>query len=111
MSYPDRDDYITLLFQLLEEFEGLDTLERTERRGAPQVYPDGSLIVFFAIMVLKAVHRFKAQHRWLLTHPDWLPRLKFEKVPSRGDSLSALQTDGTETRSICSIPWGYRHVG
>ena len=83
MSYPDRDDYITLLFQLLEEFEGLNTLERTECRGAPQVYPDRSLIIFFAIMVLKSVNRFKAQHRWLLTHPDWLPRLKFETVPSR----------------------------
>ena len=83
MSYPDREDYITLLFQLLEEFEASDTNTPTERRGAPRVYPDRSLIVFFAIMVLKAVNRFKAQHRWLLAHPDWLPSLKLETVPSR----------------------------
>ena len=83
MCYPDRDYYITLLFQLLEEFEALDTFKPTEHRGAPQVYPDRSLIVFFAIMVLKAVHRFKAQHRWLWVHLDWLPSLKLETVPSR----------------------------
>lgn len=83
MGYPDRDYYITLLFQLLEEFEALDTFKRTAHRGARQVYPDRSLIVFFAIMVLKAINRFKAQHRWLLVHSDWLPSLKLETVPSR----------------------------
>ena len=83
MCYPDREYYITLLFQLFEEFEASDTFKRTERRGHPQVYPDSSLIVFFAIMTLKAVNRFKAQHRWLVAHPDWLPRLRLETVPSR----------------------------
>ena len=83
MSYPDSGYYITLLFQLLEEFEGLDTDTPTKRRGHPQVYPDHSLIVFFAIMILKHIHRFKAQHRWLLVNPDWLPRLHLETVPSR----------------------------
>ena len=34
-------------------------------------------------MVLKTVNRFKAQHRWLLAHLDWLPSLKLETVPSR----------------------------
>ena len=63
MRYPDREYYITLLFQLLEEFEASDTCKSTECRGRPQVYPDRSLIVFFAIMILKHIHRFKAQHR------------------------------------------------
>lgn len=83
MSYPDRDYYITLLFQLLEEFEALEPFKPTERRGAPQVYSDRSLIVFFAIMILKGVNRFKAQHRWLWVHLDWLPSLQLETVPSR----------------------------
>ena len=39
MCYPDREDYITLLFQFLEEFEASDTCNPTERRGHPQVYP------------------------------------------------------------------------
>ena len=55
MRYPDRAYYITLLFQLLEEFEASDTSTPTTRRGAPQVYPDRSLIVFFAIMILKHI--------------------------------------------------------
>ena len=83
MCYPDRDYYITLLFQFLEGFEASDTFKRTERRGHPQVYPDRSLIVFFAMMTLKAVNQFKAQHRWLVINPDWLPRLNLETVPSR----------------------------
>ena len=83
MCYPDREYYITLLFQLFEEFEASDTFERTERRGHPQVYPDSSLIVFFGLMTLKHIHRFKAQHRWLLTHPDWLATLHFDTCPSR----------------------------
>ena len=35
------------------------------------------------MMTLKAVNRFKAQHRWLVANPDWLPRLNLETVPSR----------------------------
>ena len=83
MCYPDRDYYITLFFQLLEEFEAAPPLNRTERRGAPQIHPACSLIVFFAIMILKQIHRFKAQHRWLLTHPDWVSPLHFDTCPSR----------------------------
>ena len=80
MRYPDRGYYITLLFQLLEEFEASESFKPTERREAPPSYPDRSLIVFFAIMVLKAINRFKAKHKWLLAHPDWLPSLTFNAV-------------------------------
>ena len=83
MCYPDRAYYITLFFQLLEEFEAATPLTRTERRGAPKIHPDRCLIVFFALMLLKHIHRFKAQHRWLLAHPDWLSKLYFDSCPSR----------------------------
>ena len=83
MCYPDSEYYITLFFQLLEEFEAAIPLNRTERRGAPKMYPDRSLIVFFAIMILKQIHRFKAQHRWLFTHADWLATLNLDTCPSR----------------------------
>ncbi len=33
MCYPDRDYYITLFFQLLEEFEAAPPLNRTESRS------------------------------------------------------------------------------
>ena len=39
MCYPDRNYYITLLFQLLEEFEALDTFKQTERRGPLKYTP------------------------------------------------------------------------
>ena len=83
MSSPDRDYYITLFFQLLEEFEATLPFNRTQRRGSPKLHPDRSLIVFFGIMILQQIHRFKAQHRWLLPHPDWLSKFNFDKCPSR----------------------------
>ena len=83
MCYPDSEYYITLFFQLLKEFEAATPLTRTERRGAPKVHADRCLIVFFALMLLKQIHRFKAQNRWLLTHPDWLSKLHFGTCPSR----------------------------
>lgn len=83
MSYPDSDYYITLFFQLLEEFEVACPSNETERRGAPKVHSDRCLIVFFAVMLVKQIHRFKAQHRWLLTHPDWVSQLHFDTCPSR----------------------------
>ena len=81
MWYPESDYYITLFFLLLEEFEAATPLNRTERRGAPKIHPDCSLIVFFAIMILKEIHRFKAQHRRRLTHGVWVSPLHFEPAP------------------------------
>ena len=84
MYYPDRALYYSpLLFQPLKEFEASNLLKRTKRRGPLEVHPDNSLIVFRAIMLLKAVNRFKAQHRWLIATPDWLPMLKLQTVPAR----------------------------
>ena len=83
MCYPDRNSYITFLFQLLEEFEASVHSNRTARRGCPKVHSDSSLIVFFAVMELKEVSRFKAQHTWLRANPHWLQTLKLDTVPSR----------------------------
>ena len=70
--------YITLLFQLFEEFEASDTIRaQPSVEVHPQVYPDSSLIVFFGHDDSESTfNRFKAQHRWLLTHPDWLATLQ-----------------------------------
>ena len=51
------------------------------------MHPDSSLIVFFTVMELKEVNRFKAQHTWLRANPHWLQTLKLKTVPSR-DTLS-----------------------
>jgi hypothetical protein len=83
MCYPDTDNYITFLFQRLEEFETSLNSTQTQSPGRPKVHLDRSLIVFFAIMTLKAINRFKTQHKWLLANPHWLSMLKLKTSPSR----------------------------
>ena len=83
MSYPDQDYYITFLFQRLEEFEALPNANQPHRPGRPKVYPDRSLIVFFAIMGIKGVNSFKAHRRLLFANPFWVARLKLHPMPSR----------------------------
>ena len=83
MCYPDRNYYITFFFQLYKDFQKSTHAQQTECKGCPKVYPESSLILFFAIMMLKRIHRFKAQHDFLLEHQEWVKRLKFESVPSR----------------------------
>ena len=58
-------------------------MRKANRRGRPKVHADSSLIVFFAIMMLKGIHALKAQRRWLLANPIWLCPLRLNSVPSR----------------------------
>lgn len=83
MCYPDRRYYITFFFQLYKDFQKSMNAKQTKSKGRPKVHPESSLIIFFAIMMLKRIYRFKAQHDFLLAHQKWLKRLKFESVPSR----------------------------
>ena len=48
------------------------------------MHSDPSLIVFFAIMTLREINRFKTEHKWLLANSHWVATLKFKAVPSRG---------------------------
>ena len=34
-------------------------------------------------MLLKGIHQFKAQHAFLLQHPDWVKKLEFKSIPDR----------------------------
>ena len=83
MSYPDIEYYITFLFEQLDHFKASNHAPRPESHGRPKSYRDDCLIVLFAILTLKGIHRFKAQHRWLNLHPQWACRLKLACVPSR----------------------------
>lgn len=83
MSYPDSAYYITFMFEQLDHFNASSHAPPPERYGRPKSYTDASLIVLFAILTLKGLHRFKAQYRWLKLHPQWLCRLKLACVPSR----------------------------
>ncbi len=83
MGYPDSTYYITFLFEQLDHFNASSHAPPPESHGRPKSYTDDCLIVLFAILTLKGPHRFKAQHRWLKLHPQWLCRLKLACVPSR----------------------------
>ena len=80
MKSPDMNQYITLLFSLLTEF--LTTQNPTPRRGRPRRYTDASLLVFHAAMALKGITALRAQHRWLVQHPQ------MRTVPLAGVSLA-----------------------
>lgn len=96
MCYPDRRYYITFFFQLYRDFQKSLNPDQTKSKGRPRVHPESSLIIFFAIMMLKRIYRFKAQHTFLVEHREWVKRLKFESVPSR-TTLSRRYKHLTET--------------
>ena len=81
MSYPDHEYYITFLFERLEDFKASVDAPQPQTYGRPKSYADENLIVLLAILTLKGIYSFKAQHRWLKTHPQWLCHFKLEKVP------------------------------
>ena len=74
---------ITFLFERLEDFKASVDAPQPQTYGRPKSYADENLIVLLAILTLKGIYSFKAQHRWLKTHPQWLCHFKLEKVPSR----------------------------
>ena len=65
MSYPDHEYYITFLFERLEDFKASVDAPQPQTYGRPKSYADENLIVLLAILTLKGIYSFKAQHRWL----------------------------------------------
>ena len=81
MSYPDMKDYITFFSNRYKDFEKSISSNESKPKGRPKVHPHSSLIVFFANMMLKGIHPFRAQHAFLIEHPDWVKKLKFISIP------------------------------
>ena len=81
MYYPDRKEYITFLFSLLDEFA--ERKQSVISRGRPKVYSDASLLVFYAAMTLRQINKIRGQHRWLYTHPIMLKTLQLRFCPSQ----------------------------
>ena len=80
MQYPDIREYITFLFSMLDAFSMLK--ENVSKTGRPKTYPDASLIVFYAVMMLKGITALRAQHDYLFHHPLWLQRCQLPACPS-----------------------------
>ena len=111
MYYPDRKEYITFLFSLLDEFaENRRTLIS---RGRPKTYSDAALIVFYAMMTLKQINTVRGQHRWLYTHPLMLETLRLGFCPSRSTlarrykALFSLLSEFCEFIADSAVSHGY----
>ncbi len=111
MYYPDRKEYITFLFSLLDEFA--NTQQTVISRGRPKLYSDAALVVFYAAMTLKEINLIRAQHRWLYTHPIMLEKLRLESCPShatlarRYKALLPLLTEFCEFIADSAVANGY----
>ena len=81
MKLPSQNDYVDTYFTLFELFQQ----DRNQRagRGRPFTYQDQILIMFFTMMLLKRITAFKAQHRWLINHPQEMFRLGMTAIPHR----------------------------
>ena len=68
MEEPTFTNYVTLIFNLFERFvqEGGAEMDWHSDRYD---YTLKTLIVFFSMMQYRRIFRFKAQWRWLKTHP------------------------------------------
>jgi hypothetical protein len=81
MELPSQNDYVETYFTLFELFQ--QDQDRPVGRGRPYTYQDQGLIVFFTMMLIRRITAFKAQRRWLISHPIAALRLGFKNVPHR----------------------------
>jgi hypothetical protein len=81
MEAPTRADYVRYYSTLYERFE--QAQPAVSHRGRPVTYAQRLLIVFFTCMLIRRITEFKAQHRWLSTHPDAAQQLGFAAIPHR----------------------------
>lgn len=78
---PNQVDYIKLYFRLFEEFS--QTGAKPRRLGRPFDKGEKELITFFSMMIIRQVTDFKAQRRWLETHPYEQKILGLKQIPHR----------------------------
>lgn len=81
MPKPTFADYLGLLRQLFQAYQSACPAPR--RRGRPYTYVQESLLLFFAVMLLRHKLGAKAQRRWLEEHPDERKAFGLEAIPRR----------------------------
>jgi Transposase DDE domain len=81
MEAPTRADYVRYYSTLFERFE--QAHPPAPHRGRPFTYAQRLMIVFFPVMLLRRIVEFKAQQRWVSTHPDDAEQLGFSAIPHR----------------------------
>jgi len=78
---PTFNDYVALLYNRFEAF--VQSSDKGVKLGAPKVYSDESLIVFFIWMQFKMIYQFKSQWNWLKQHEEDLAVMGWETIPDR----------------------------
>ncbi len=81
MQAPTRADYVQFYFTLFDRFE--QAQPPAQRRGRRLTYTQRLLIVCFTWMLIRRITEFKAQRRWLETHPAEAAALGFRTLPHR----------------------------
>ncbi len=81
MEAPTRADYVRYYSTLFDRFE--QTQPPPTRRGRRFTYAQRLLIVFFTCMLMRRITDFKAQRRWLDTHPADAVAFGFPSLPHR----------------------------
>lgn len=81
MQAPSINDYVKTYFTLYERFE--QEQKDAVHQGHPFDYTTKTMILFFTIMLVRRIHAFKAQQRWLIQHSDIAKQLGFEAIPVR----------------------------
>ena len=81
MSKPRFTDYVELIHTLFDQYA---QAQKTQPKlGSPFDFKDKSFLIFFIWMQMRHITQFKAQHRWLDTHPEHLKCLNFKRLPHR----------------------------
>ncbi len=81
MEAPTRTDYVQVYFTLFAQFAQTQAVPLG--RGRRFTYQQQVLIVFFTCMLIRRITEFKAQWRWLDTHPTETQQFGFVTVPHR----------------------------
>lgn len=83
MAEPTLTDYVHSIFTLFEMFVHDQQHNHAPKPGRPFTFAEKAMIVLFTMFQFRRSFRFKAQHRWLMAHPEMLAMLGFQQVPQR----------------------------
>jgi len=79
MEEPTFTDYVSLIFNLFDRFVQANPTWDSQRF----TYTQREMIVFFMLMQQRQINTFKAQRRWLMTHPSECRQLGWGTGPDR----------------------------
>lgn len=83
MDNPTLTDYVHIMYTLFDLFAQWRAQRERPKPGKPFTYTEKAMIVFFVMMQLRRIFRFKAQRRWLKTHRKTAFWLGWAIIPHR----------------------------